>query len=67
MIEAECPYCGNKIMVVDDVAVYNLNRIGETLYSCDCCKKTMRIYNDGGTIRTLRIMKKEVKYVYKDL
>lgn len=58
MIKAICPHCKNNILIVDEVAVYNLNRLGESLYRCDCCSKTFRVFCDGEDIVTTRISKR---------
>ena len=58
MIKAICPYCKNEILIIDEVAVYNLNRLGDSLYKCDCCQKTFRAFYDGDDIVTARISKR---------
>ena len=67
MIEVKCPYCMRDIKIDSSEELYTFKRIGETLHSCNICKRTMRVYDDAGTIKTLRMMKREVKYEYKDL
>lgn len=58
MIEVICPHCKNDIEITDDVTIYNLNRINESLHKCNCCEKTFLIYRDGDHIKTLRISKR---------
>lgn len=62
MIEVTCPYCKNDIEITNDMTIYNMNRLGESVHECGCCGKKMRIWYDGGiiggTIKVSRICKK---------
>lgn len=54
MIKVICPHCKNKLVIADDVIIYNLNRIGKSLYKCDYCTKTLYIFYDGDDIVVIR-------------
>ena len=57
MIGAICPHCKGNIKIIADETIYNLNRIGKSLYECDCCKKKLLIAYDGRNVKTMRVSK----------
>ena len=58
MIKIICPHCKNDIEVIDDMTIYNLNRLGKSLHKCSCCEKKFLIYYDGKNIKALRVSKR---------
>ena len=57
MIEVICPHCKSNTKIITDEATYNLNRLKQSLYTCNCCSKTFLVFDDGEGIKVARISK----------
>jgi hypothetical protein len=57
MIKIICPHCKEESEIICVEEIYNLNRLGQSLCKCSCCKKTFLAFYDGNDVAAVRISK----------
>ena len=57
MIKIICPYCKKELEITNDRVLYNLNRLGQSLYKCDYCYKASLAFYDNKVLNAIKITK----------